>query len=46
MYDLHVPKAAYEKQIALQESQISAVEANRDMVGLRCIRYEAFFCWK
>ncbi|CAL1526810.1 unnamed protein product [Lymnaea stagnalis] len=31
MYDLYVPTTAYEKQIALQESQISAVEANRDM---------------
>ncbi|KAH9492653.1 THO complex subunit 2, partial [Bulinus truncatus] len=31
MYDLYVPKAAYEKQILLQESQISAVEANKDM---------------
>uniref|UniRef100_A0A2C9JZK7 THO complex subunit 2 n=1 Tax=Biomphalaria glabrata TaxID=6526 RepID=A0A2C9JZK7_BIOGL len=31
MYDLYVPKGAYEKQILLQENQISTVEANKDM---------------
>ncbi|GFR79737.1 THO complex subunit 2-like [Elysia marginata] len=31
MYDLYVPTAAYEKQVQLQQSQIDALEDNRDM---------------
>ncbi|KAK3741029.1 hypothetical protein RRG08_005719 [Elysia crispata] len=31
MYDLHVPTAAYEKQVQIQQNQIDALEDNRDM---------------
>ncbi|XP_012937232.1 THO complex subunit 2 [Aplysia californica] len=31
MYDLYVPTAAYQKQIQLQQSQIKAIDDNRDM---------------
>ena len=34
MYDLHVPTAAYEKQVQAQQSQIDALEDNRDMVRI------------
>lgn len=32
MYDLHVPKEAYEKQIQQLKSQANAIEDNKDMV--------------
>ena len=39
MYDVYLPEASYDKQKNLIESQIKAIEDNRDMVSILMVQH-------